>query len=279
MHKRGKSFDQFLDAHEDKSRLVSLKKQLAAVAATRAERRVEIGAKAPAYRFGVLSCTHFGSLYEEIGITNALYDWFAQEDITDVYHCGDITEGCHMRKGHENSLHKHGFDQQLQWVVEKYPYRKGIKTHLITGNHDASHMKNGGADIGLAIARQREDIDYFGADTARITVERTGERAINIDVIHPDGGVSYALSYKIQKIIESLEAGSKPDVLLIGHYHKSMFLPAYRGVAAVMAGCTQRQTDFMARNGLAAHVGGHIVEARIMDGSVITTDTWRGFFP
>jgi predicted phosphodiesterase len=277
--RRGKTFDQFLDTHEDKSRIVGLKKQLAAVAETRAERKVEIGAKAPPYRFGVLSCTHFGSLYEEIGITSAIYDWFAQEGVKDAYHCGDITEGCHMRKGHENSLHKHGFDSQLQWVVDRYPYRRGITTHLITGNHDASHMKNGGADIGAAIARQREDVAYFGADRARVTVDRAGERNISIDLIHPDGGVSYALSYKPQKIIESLEAGSKPDVLLIGHFHKAFFLPGYRGVAAVMAGCTQRQTDFMARNGLAAHVGAHIVEARIIEGSVIVTDTWRGFYP
>lgn len=277
--KKAKSFEDFVDQHEDKSQVLHLRKQLSELAHMRAESVIEIGKKAPPFKCGVLSCTHFGSNYEDIPITNAIYDWFAQEGITHVFHCGDITDGVKMRKGHENSVHKHGFDAQRDWVIQKYPYRKGITTYLITGNHDAAHMKNGGADIGAAIARDREDIHYLGADTARFTVNRPGEREIKIDMLHPDGGVSYALSYKLQKIIESLEAGTKPDLLLVGHFHKSFFLPSYRGVAGVMAGCTQRQTDFMARNGLAAHLGGHIVEMRVLDGQVLVTDTWRNFYP
>jgi len=125
----------------------------------------------------------------------------------------------------------------------------------------------------------REDIEYLGMDTARFVVKRPKERDIAIDMMHPDGGVSYALSYKPQKIIESLESGTKPDVLLVGHFHKAFTLPAYRGVCCILAGCTQRQTAFMARNGLAAHVGAHIVEVRNMDRQVIISSCWRGFYP
>lgn len=281
--KNGRTLGDFAAEHEQTaaggSQILDLRKQLSELANQRAERRVEIGAKAAPHRFGLISCTHFGSLYEEIGITHAIYDWFNQEGIKSVYHCGDITEGVKMRKGHEHEVHRHGADAQRDWTIEKYPYRKGLTTYAISGNHDAAHMKNGGADVCRAIAERREDIIYLGPDNARFTVARNGERDIVIDLIHPDGGASYALSYKPQKIIESLDSGTKPDVLCIGHFHKAFTLPAYRGVCAILAGCTQRQTGFMARNGLAAHVGAHLVEVRNLDTQVVVNSTWRGFTP
>ena len=79
-------------------------------------------------------------------------------------------------------------------------------------------------------------------------------------MLHPGGGSSYALSYRIQKIIESLDSDNKPDCLLVGHFHKAFTLPAYRGVAAVAAGCTQRQTG-------------------VLDGQIVFSSTWRGFAP
>lgn len=278
-----RTLESFASDHESSgkgvSRILGLQEQLNTLAATRASQRIEIGAKAPSFRFGVISCTHFGSLYEEIGITSAAYDWFQQEGIANVFHCGDMTEGVQMRKGQEHEIHKHGADAQIDWTCKQYPYRKGIKTHLISGNHDAAHMKNGGVDVCRRIAEKREDISYIGADAGRFVVSRTGERDIIIDMLHPDGGASYALSYKPQKIIEQIESGSKPDILLIGHFHKAFTLPAYRGVTAVLAGCTQRQTGFMRRNGLAAHVGVHICEARILDGQKIVSSAFREFFP
>ena len=68
-------------------------------------------------------------------------------------------------------------------------------------------------------------------------------------------------------------------MLLIGHFHKAFTLPAYRGVAAILAGCTQRQTGFMRRNGLAAHVGAHILEVRALDGEFVFSSTWRSYYP
>jgi hypothetical protein len=79
-------------------------------------------------------------------------------------------------------------------------------------------------------------------------------------LIHPGGGTSYALSYRAQKIVESLEGGTKPDLLAIGHYHKADMIPSYRNVCAIQTGTFERQTPFMARGGLSAHVGGWIGE-------------------
>lgn len=261
------------------SQILGLQDQLANLAASRAAHIIELPKKAPPFRCGVISCTHFGSLYEEIAITRAAYEWFDREGIETVFHCGDMTEGVQMRKGHEHEVHKHGADAQIDWCVDQYPHVAGITTHLISGNHDAAHMKNGGVDVCRRIAEKREDIHYLGSDAARFVVKRPGERDIKIDLLHPDGGSSYAVSYKPQKIMEQIEAGSKPDLLFIGHFHKAFTLPAYRGMTAILAGCTQRQTGFMRRNGLAAHVGVHIVECRIMDGQKLVNSMFREFYP
>lgn len=255
-----------------------MEEQIIALAEKKAEKIIEIKS-APVFRCGVISCTHFGSIYEEIGITKAIYDWFQSEGIKDVFHCGDLTEGANMRKGHEHEIHKHGADAQAKWTIKQYPYIPGITTHLIAGNHDAVHMRNGGVDVCAMVARSREDINYVGPDYARFIVNQPGGENLKIDMIHPDGGCSYALSYKPQKIIEQLEHGTSPDLLLIGHFHKAFTLPEYKGVSAVLAGCTQRQTGFMRRNGLAAHVGGHIIEIRTINGQKILSTTFRSFYP
>jgi len=73
-------------------------------------------------------------------------------------------------------------------------------------------------------------------------------------MLHPDGGSSYAISYKSQKIIESLEGGHKPNVLLIGHFHKSEYI-FYRNIHCIQAGTLEGQTKFMKGNHLSAHKG------------------------
>jgi len=67
---------------------------------------------------------------------------------------------------------------------------------------------------------------------------------------------SYAVSYRMQKMIESIAGGRKPDMLASGHYHKAETLPSYRNVFGVDVGCFEDQTPFMASRASAAHVGG-----------------------
>ncbi len=261
-----------------KQTVLALRREIALLTKKRDDRVIEIGKKAPPYRFGVLACTHYASKSEQLAVTRACYDWFKQEGIKDAYHCGDMTEGCQMRKGHENEIKYHGADAQIEHVVKEYPYVKGITTYLISGNHDASHIKNGGIDVCEHIAEHREDIIYLGMDYGRFKVKRPGEKDITIDLMHPDGGSAISISLRAQQIIDGWD-GPKPDVLLIGHYHKAMTLPAYKGVAAVLAGCTQGRTGFMRRRNLAAHVGCHIIEVRNLDGSVVVSSCWRSWFP
>ena len=43
-------------------------------------------------------------------------------------------------------------------------------------------------------------------------------------------------------------------------------MPSYRNVCGVQAGTFEKQTPFMARGGLAAHVGGWIIDVTVGDG-------------
>jgi hypothetical protein len=74
--------------------------------------------------------------------------------------------------------------------------------------------------------------------------------------MHAGGGSAYAVSYSAQKIIEMFDGGEKPNILAIGHYHKSEYLPNWRNVHALQLGTTKAQDTFMRKKRLMAMVGG-----------------------
>ena len=188
-------------------------------------------------RFGVVSDTHLGSKWQQLTHLNTLYDMFDREGIDTVYHAGDVTEGVNMRRGHEFEVFVHGADAQVEYVIEKYPRRSGIVTKFITGNHDHSAIKHAGHDIGVAIANKRSDMVYLGRSQAKVYLTPNCVLEIN----HPLDGAAYALSYGLQKMIDAMSGGEKPNIYLGGHHHKAMYL-FYRNIHAFECGTTQAQT-------------------------------------
>jgi len=174
--------------------------------------------------------------------------------VTEFYHAGDVVDGLHVHRGQEYELYALGLVEQCKVVINEYPSIKGVKTYYIKGNHDQWYDKNAGASISDKIDAERKDMICLGNDEADILV---GNGTI-LRLMHPGGGSSYALSYKPQKIIESIEGGNKPNILAIGHYHKSMQM-FYRNIFAFLTGCFERQTPFMRSKNLAAHPGGWII--------------------
>lgn len=209
-------------------------------------------------RFALMGDTQFGSKYAQITHLHNFYDLCEREGIKTVYHTGDITDGLKMRPGHEYELYEISADGQCDDVVKNYPRRKGITTHFITGNHDASLYKHVGFDIGKAIAKEREDMIYLGRDCAvvNITPECT------LELRHPWDGTAYAVSYKLQKMIEAMEADSKPNILAVGHYHKELTM-FYRNIHAVLSACFQSQTPFTRGKGISVAMGGFIMTVEV----------------
>lgn len=233
-------------------------------------------------RFGLTSDNHMCSRYERMDVVNALYDIFAAEGIKDVYNCGNWIDG--EARFNKNDIHTHGLGNQFRYFAKNFPKREGIDTYIIGGDdHEGWYVQREGIDIGKMVESYcdeegRTDIHYLGYMEHDIVIPApNGETRIRL--MHPGGGTAYALSYQPQKLIESLTGGEKPEILLIGHYHKAEYLH-YRNIHCFQAGCTCDQTPFMRKKRLSAHVGGWIIEAwQADDGSIRRVRSqWINFF-
>jgi hypothetical protein len=220
------------------------------------------------HRFGVISDTHFGSKYCRDDVVATLYDWFAAEGITRVYHAGNWIDGEARFNKFDLVPEAHGMQAQLDLFVARYPRHKGIETHYVAGDdHEGWYSQREGVDIGRMLettARDagRRDLKYLGYKEAFVTLEhaRTGETS-KLLVDHPGGGSAYADSYAAQKRIEAAQGGEKPGMWIFGHWHKlGYFCP--RGVHVILAGCTKDLDPFGRKKGLRYDVGGLIVECR-----------------
>jgi hypothetical protein len=153
---------------------------------------------------------------------------------------------------------------QVDYFVEMWPKRKGMKTYFVTGDdHEGWYVQREGVDIGKFIQMTaetagRKDLIYLGHMEHDIQfAARKGIATMRL--IHAGGGSAYATSYSPQKIVESYQGGEKPNILLIGHYHKAEY--GYpREVHALQLGCTEDQTPFMRKLKIQAHVGGWTVD-------------------
>jgi predicted phosphodiesterase/transposase-like protein len=225
------------------------------------------------YKFGVVSDTHLCSKYYRPDVLNSLYQWFANEGITRVYHAGNWIEGEAPFNKHDISVH--GMDAQCRYLAEHYPHVPGITTYAVTGDdHEGWIAQREGVDIGRYAERTmrdagRDDWVNLGYMESFISLrhQRT-HRTSQMLVMHPGGGSAYALSYQPQKIVESLAGGEKPAVLLIGHYHKLEFLNV-RNTWVLQCGTTKDQDPFLRKKRIEVHIGGSILELWQDDGGAI----------
>ncbi len=208
-------------------------------------------------KIGVLSDTHLCSHYERLDVLEAAYDLFAKEKITKVFHAGNIIEG--EFKFNRYELYAHGVHDQCAYLADHYPERKGITTYFITGDcHEGWWAADSGLNIGWYMQKWaedagRNDLVHIGHLEQDVIFEQA-HGTFRLRLIHPGGGTPYAVSYPSQKMVESFQGGDKPQMLVMGHYHK--FNLSYpREVYTLMPGCVQDQTSFMRKQKLAAHVG------------------------
>lgn len=210
------------------------------------------------FTFGAVGDSHMCSNWERNDILESLYDTFEDRGVETVFHTGNWIDGEASFNQHE--IHTHGIDGQCQYFVDNYPRREGIITKFVDGgDHENWWTQKHGINVGkhaedLARRAGRNDLQYLGFMEADVDMH-----GVVIRVLHAGGGSSYALSHTSQKIIDSYEEYERPDILLIGHYHKAHFLPYYRGVAVIQTGTTQEATPFMKKKRLHADLGGWVV--------------------
>jgi hypothetical protein len=218
--------------------------------------------KANKYRFLACGDLHAASKYcrwdVRAGLMKHAEEWGAQA----VLDCGNWIDG-------EASFNRYdlecvGMDAQIQNLASNYLKSK-VPTYAVTGaDHEGWYIRREGVDIGrYAEAIMRDaghpwtNLGYIEADI--LLRNANSGKAATLRVMHAGGGSAYAISYRPQKILESYEGGEKPDVTLIGHYHK-LDAGLIRNVWYGQVGCQQDQTPFMRQRSLEAHVGGILLE-------------------
>jgi predicted phosphodiesterase len=228
------------------------------------------------FEFGLVSDTHLSSNEQALEHLELAYDVFEERGITEVYHPGDFTAGVGIFPQQHSAIFNHTYEDQVEYLVANYPRRAGITTRGVTGNHD---IEGGFGRIGanpvLALANRRDDIEFLGDYSAY--VELPGGSYLHL--LHGKGSMSYAYSYKAQKLVDGYPAGRKPAILAVGHWHVHGTLE-HRGVQVIFPGCFEWQSPFMERLALQPAVGFHVVRCTVGDdGSLVKfVPEWHRFY-
>lgn len=222
-------------------------------------------------KVGVFGDTHIGN----INYDPQLMKWYIKETkkrkVDFHINLGDIFDGWYQNRPssifEQNAI---GFDRQIKMAVEEF---SGLESPLyfITGNHSYNTFVRGAGVEAGPIFRDRltkkgVESHYLGNGEGDIILKG----GTNVKLLHPDGGSAYALSYHTQKIIESLSGGEKPEVLLVGHYHKIEYL-FYRNIHCFQTGTMCGQTKFMRGKHIPAHKAFWIIDIRTNDDGEVSS--------
>ncbi|MDD5836671.1 MAG: metallophosphoesterase [bacterium] len=144
----------------------------------------------------VVSDLHLAAEKEGLGILNMFYDYCAKQGINFIVNCGDLINGSSIRRVStiSNSY------QQVEYLVEKYPYDEAITNIVILGNHDINGFSDNGKYYLQRLAKRRPDFSVSGIGTGNISLLQD-----NILLYHP-------LTNKDRTIPEA-------SLVLLGHSH------------------------------------------------------------
>lgn len=214
-------------------------------------------------KLAIISDTHFGSKYEQLSALEHFCDEAVKRGVDAFLHAGDLVQGTpKMHRGMEHEVHLHSADGQVAYAAEKIPVT-GKPYYIITGNHDDSWINESGTNVVRQVAALRDDVSYIGQDSCYLTIN-----GLRLYMVHPDGGVSYAKSYKPQKITEAIPIRSKTQLALIGHYHTyGSFV--IQETHALMLPCFQGQYPWLVRKALYPTIGGLILHLRFDEQRIV----------
>lgn len=214
------------------------------------------------YCFGAFGDLHAASKYTRWDVREDLVRLSEDRGAQVIFDTGNWIDG--EKPFNRYDLEVVGLDAQCKLLAERHPITE-IPIMAVTGaDHEGWYVKSEGVDVGRycesimqAEGHNWTNLGYMQADIV-LKNANSGATAI-LRVMHPGGGTGYALSYRPQKIIEAMEGGEKPAVLLMGHYHK-LDAGLVRNVYYAQTGCQQDATPFMAQKAIEAHVGGVFIK-------------------
>ncbi len=171
---------------------------------------------------------------------------------------GDTIEGMSGREGHIYELDHIGYSAQVDFFAKEFHFGMPIYSIEAQDSHSGwYHNKgNAGVEIGKELERRAKDYVFIGYNEQDLVLDN----GLKIRLRHPGGGTAYAISYKMQKYVNSITGGDKPNMIFQGHFHKSMQM-MYRNRVCFESGTLCAQTPFMKKIGTPAHMGYWIIDA------------------
>jgi predicted phosphodiesterase len=225
-------------------------------------------------RVGHMTDTHIGSKYCARERIFQAFEEFKKEGVDMITHSGDVSEGMNNRPGHIYELSHIGYAEQKKECINVFGQWSDTDVYAISGNHDQWFIKSNGANIIEDIDSALDNFHFIGHDEGDISL--SGQATMKL--WHGGDGNSYALSYRLQKILESLSGGEKPNILVAGHTHKYVKI-FERNVWTISVGTLCRQTPWMRGKRIAAHVGFVIADYWLnKDGVSKMRETWYPFY-
>lgn len=115
-----------------------------------------------------ISDLHIGNVKSDIDLIKKVYDYAAKNDIHVIFNCGDLIEGIHTcDKRNLNNIH-----DQIECVIDNYPYDKNIYNYMIFGNHDYHAFHHLGLDISKKISNSRHDLISLGFGQGIVNIKK-----------------------------------------------------------------------------------------------------------
>lgn len=175
---------------------------------------------------------------------------------------GDTIEGMSGREGHIYELTHLGASEQLRYFETQFRQFGKMPVYSIEAqNSHGGWFKskgNMGLNIGEELQRRSKAYKFIGYDEQDLELDN----GLTIRLRHPGGGTAYAISYKMQKYVESMSGGTKPDIVGQGHFHKANYL-FYRNVHCYDVGALQEQSPWMKKTNSPSHLGYWIVDVNM----------------
>jgi len=212
-------------------------------------------------KFGVFADAHIGHKCYRPDILDKMIKDGKRQKLEFFLNAGDTIEGMSGRDGHIYELTHLGASQQLNYFSEEFKkFDRPVYSIEAQNSHGGWFKSKGdvGLDIGEELERRAEQYKFIGYDEQDIELENGAK----VRLRHPGGGTAYALSYKMQKYIESMSGGTKPHLLFQGHFHKMNHL-FYRNIHGFDCGALQEQSPFMKKINSPSHIGYWVIDVNM----------------
>lgn len=164
------------------------------------------------FKFIAIADTRLGSKYQQLSILNDIYQKGHEMGYNSVIHCGNISAGLYpLTDIYAETNFADDTQEQIDYIVNNYPYIEGMKTYFITGAIDDKHLKKRKINIGKRISDARNDLIYLGENSCDINIDKTVMQIMSSKLAK-----TYTVSYRTQQQVDSYRSEDKPDILLYG---------------------------------------------------------------